>query len=165
MSLYCLDVVPYNFEVTEVTWETSYVREFLNGEFYANAFNADEQAMIAESNVVNGINPIHGTPGGNDTVDRVYLMSLEEAMEFYGVETPEENFYDNIYAQATPYAITKDVWLEIPDSSRCWWWLRSPGGNPGNAAEIGSAGYLSFNGTSVDCTERAVRPVIQIELK
>ena len=38
-----------------------------------------------------------------------------------------------------------------------------PGGNPGNACEVGSAGYLSFNGTETVCTERAVRPMIRVK--
>jgi len=88
--------------------------------------------------------------------------SGHEKVWYYGIETPEERWYDNIYAQATEYAIQKGVWLEIPDSTRCWWWLRSPGSSPQNATEAGSSGYLSFNGTGVDHTERAVRPVIRI---
>ena len=165
MSLYCLDVVPYHHEVIDVTWETSDVRAFLNGEFYEKAFSIDEKNLIADSTVINHDNILHGTPGGNDTVDKVYLMSLEEAMEFYGVVEPVEWFYDHIYAQATEYTIQKGVWLEIPDSNRCWWWLRSPGGNPQNAGEIGSKGYLSFNGGLVTTTERAIRPLIQVKVK
>jgi len=57
------------------------------------------------------------------------------------------------------------VWLEIEGSNRCWWWLRSTGGNPQSAAEVGSAGYLSFNGTEVSCMERAIRPMITVKAK
>ena len=162
MSLYCLDVVPYSLENTDTTWETSYLREFLNNDFYDSAFSIGEKNMIVDSEVINNDNPVHGTFGGNNTTDKVYIMSIEEAMEFYSVAEPVEMFYDRIHAQATEYAIQKGVWLEIPDSSRCWWWLRSPGGSASQAAEIGSAGYCSFNGSFVDSTERALRPVIKI---
>ncbi len=162
MSLYCLDSAPYSLEPLEVTWETSHVRAFLNGEFFSAAFSAEEQAVILESLVINTSNPVHGTDGGNDTMDKVWLPSLEEIMEMYDIPSPEETFYNQLYAPATSYAISKGLWLEIPDSNRCWWWLRSPGGNPQNAAEVGSAGYLSFNGSEVINPERAVRPVIRI---
>ena len=49
--------------------------------------------------------------------------------------------------------------------SAYYWWLRSPGGNPQNAGEIGSKGYLSFNGGLVTTTERAIRPLIQVKVK
>ena len=83
-------------------------------------------------------------------------------MELYDIPEANEGFYEQLYAQATAYAMGKGVWLELPDSSRCWWWLRSPGGSSQNACEVGSAGYLSFNGNLVDIPERAVRPMIQI---
>lgn len=161
MSLYCLDVVPYHNELVDITWENSYIRQFLNGEFFETAFNADEQAGIILYDVVNDPNPVHGTDGGNTTKDRVYLPSLEEIMRYYELP-PEETFYDGLYAQATQHTVNKGVWLEIPGSIRCWWWLRSTGGNPQNAAEVGSAGYLSFNGTDVVSTQRAIRPMIRI---
>lgn len=165
LSLYCLDVVPYNTEMVDVTWETSSIRAFLNGEFIQNAFSKAEQKKLVTSTVVNNDNPAHGTSGGKNTKDKVYLQSLEEVMADYGINEPAEAFYGEIYAQATPYTMQKGVWLEIENSNRCWWWLRSSGGNPMNAAEVGSAGYLSFNGSNVTTRERAIRPVIKIKVK
>lgn len=164
MSLYCLDVVPFMTEGSVASWEDSYAREFLNGEFFDKAFSAAEKAKILPVNVSNKANPIHGTANGSDTVDKVYLPDLDEIMEYYGIEGYEERFYDGVYAQATPYAMGKDVWLEIPGSSRCWWWLRSTGGNDRNAAEVGSAGYLSFNGSDAFESQRGLRPVIEINI-
>jgi|GEM_PF-1694010 len=161
MSLYCLDKAPYSLEQSDVTWETSHVRAFLNGEFYNAAFSSDEQAVILETIVPNAPNPEHGTDGGADTLDRVWLPSLDDITALYGIPA-EETFFPELYAPATPYAISKGLWLEIEGSNRCWWWLRSPGGNPQNAAEVGSAGYLSLNGSEVSNPERALRPVIRI---
>lgn len=164
MSLYCLDVVPFMSDNSPVSWDNSYAREFLNNEFYNKAFSAAEQAMIRTTTVKNDPNPIHGTSSGSDTEDKVYLPSLDEAMAFYHITTYEERFYDGVYAQATQHAIEKGVWLEVAGSTNCWWWLRSSGGSSTNAAEVGSAGYLSFNGSNAAETQRAVRPVINITL-
>ena len=157
-------MVPYNEERTDITWEHSSIRRFLNEDFFSAAFTAEEQRLIQTTTVVNSDNPIHGTEGGSDTLDKVYLLSLEEVMRYFDISECAETFYGHLYACASQYAISKGVWLEIPDSTRCWWWLRSSGGNPANACEVGSKGYLSFNGSSVDILERAVRPVIRIKV-
>lgn len=162
VSLYCLDAAPYSLEPGEVTWETSHVRTFLNGEFFEAAFDEQERASILSTTVTNSPNPVHNTDGGADTVDKVWLLSLEEVMSMYDIVDAQETFYSQLYAPATPYAISKGLWLELPDSNRCWWWLRSSGGNPENVAEVGSAGYLSFNGSPAFTPERALRPVIRV---
>lgn len=164
MSLYCLDTMPYSENPGEVTWETSFVRAWLNEVFYSQAFTGEERKLLISTPVVNADNPNHGTPGGNDTEDMVYLLSLEEVMHYWGIENAEETFYDRLYAPATEYCMTKPIWLEIEGSNRCWWWLRSPGGSPEMAAEVGSMGYLSFNGTEATTPERAVRPVIHVNV-
>jgi hypothetical protein len=38
-----------------------------------------------------------------------------------------------------------------------WWWLRSPGNNQNNAAEVNSDGSLNTNGNNVN-NENGVRP-------
>ena len=163
ISLYCIDVRPYHNEMVDITWEDCEVRTFLNTEFMATAFTDAEKAYILDTLVVNDDNPHHGTPGGEDTIDKVFLPSLQEVIDLYQIEDPQETFYEGVYAQATPYAISKGVWLEITDSTRCWWWLRSSGGNPQNACEVGSAGYLSFNGGYLMHPERALRPMMRIK--
>lgn len=165
VSLYCLDVVPFHNEHTDITWEHSDVRRFLNEDFFHTAFHADEQRMIVTTEVVNKPNPVHGTDSGNNTQDKVYMLSLEEVMRYNDIYDCVETFYGQLYACASKYAISKGAWLEIEDSTRCWWWLRDSGGNPAQACEVGSAGYLSFNGGRVNHTERAVRPVIRVTVK
>jgi V8-like Glu-specific endopeptidase len=172
MSLYCLDSAPFMSNDDPVQWSNSYVRQFLNNDFFNRAFSASEQTMIKSVTVKNAPNPLHGTSSGEDTVDKVYLPSLEEAMEYYGIENCIEGGYEGVYAQATPYAINHSIstersgiWLEIPGSTNCWWWLRSSGGNDQNATEIGSGGYLSFNGADATEHHRGLRPIIHINVK
>lgn len=162
MSLYCLDRAPYSRDHAAVTWETSYVREFLNGEFLQSAFDGDAQALLLQTTVANPDNPNFGTPGGSDTQDLVYLPSLDEIMRWYDISEPIEMPYSQLYGTASEYAVQQGLWLEMPGTNRCWWWLRSPGGCPENAAEVGSYGYLSFNGTIVTEEARALRPVIRV---
>ena len=165
MSLYCLDTLAYHNEGGPITWENSQIRSFLNSTFLETAFNDQEQTLLLESHVTNSDNPNFGTPGGNDTLDKVYLPSLQEIMDWYHIDEPVEAAYDGLYAVASKVAADKGVWLEMPGSNRCWWWLRSSGGNDSNACEVGSYGYLSFNGANASRNVRGIRPLIQVSGK
>ena len=79
LSKYVLDAKPYYEEVEEVTWETSDIRQWLNNEFYTTAFNKAEKAKIQTSLIKNEDNSENGTSGGNDTEDKVFLLSEKEA--------------------------------------------------------------------------------------
>lgn len=91
-----LDVFEYHKISESVTWETSTMRSWLNGlaanqgsgdnaidyadnNFLDNAFSAEEKTAIADTVVVNDDNPEHGTEGGNDTTDKIFLLSIAEA--------------------------------------------------------------------------------------
>ena len=74
---------PYNAAAEDVTWETCTLRTYLNGEFYSK-FSAQEQAMILETRNTNPDNQWYGTDGGNDTMDRVFLLSVEEVVKYFG---------------------------------------------------------------------------------
>ena len=96
-----LDVFQYHTEQENVTWETSTMRSWLNGydasantggssgidytgdNFLDTAFSIEEQRAIVETAVVNDDNKDenYGTNGngGNDTTDRIFLLSLTEA--------------------------------------------------------------------------------------
>lgn len=89
-----LDVQPYNTSHTSITWEKSTIRSWLNGyaasentcgtdytsnNFINTAFSTDEQGAIAETYVYNRPNPDWSTDGGNNTNDKVFLLSIEEA--------------------------------------------------------------------------------------
>ncbi len=122
---------PYNDERTDVTWEECTLRKYLNGDFY-NSFSDEERAMIQE---VTNSNPDNANVnGGNDTKDKIYLLSIDEAKGFFG---------DRLKA-------TTD------------WWLRSPGCGGYWAASVDSNGYLHSHGMCVDY-ERGVRPALNLK--
>ena len=64
-------------------WSKSSLRKWLNREFYSG-FSAEEKSRILSTNVVNNDNPWYGTDGGQDTVDNVFLLSIEEVVEYFG---------------------------------------------------------------------------------
>ena len=156
LSKYVLDAKPYNKEWEDVTWETSDIRQWLNNEFYTTAFNKAEKAKIQTSLIKNKDNSEHGTSGGNDTEDKVFLLSKKEAKTLFS------NNGERI-ATATEYAEKSGVYVD--EEKAAWWWLRSPGYNSRNAAEVRRYGWVSRNGDSVDNKNDGVRPALHLNLQ
>ncbi|MFS0490920.1 DUF6273 domain-containing protein [Leadbetterella byssophila] len=67
----------YNDHFVDITWAECELRKYLNNEFY-NTFNQDEKAKIAAVTNCNPDNPWFKTKGGTDTIDSIFLLSLEE---------------------------------------------------------------------------------------
>ena len=42
----------------------------------------------------------------------------------------------------------------------CWWWLRSPGNNDNNAANVNNDGAVNYNGNNVNNDNNGVRPAL-----
>ncbi len=160
LSEYNLDAIPYHKQkVTPVTWETCTLRAWLNGDFMEKAFTATEREAILVTDVKNADNPKYGpngggTDGGQDTKDRVFLLSIGEA---------ENLFRDNAdrRAQNSPYVKAQGA---HNDGGFGWWWLRSPGGSPHIAAYVLCDGYVYLWGEYVEFDTYAVRPALWVSL-
>ena len=74
---------PYNIDYTAVTWETCSLRKYLNGEFLKR-FTQENQDKIIETKIENPDNLWYGTPGGNSTLDKIFLLSIDEADRYFG---------------------------------------------------------------------------------
>ena len=126
---------PYNTEWEDITWEKCTLRKWLNEDFYS-IFTDEEKAMIAETTVVNSDNNKFGTKGGNDTTDKIFLLSIDEA--------------EKLFANDTSRAVGS------------WWWLRSPGYGQSLAADVHYYGSLLDDGYRV-CTDYGVRPALNLK--
>ena len=156
VSEYALDARAYNKERVGITWAECTLRGWLNGEFYDTAFNEEEKGRIALTEVENKDHPQYGTEGGEDTEDRIFLLSLEEADRYF--EDDEDR-----WAFPTEYAVAKGIWV-WEKTGTVWWWLRSPGYHGRSAAEVSSFGALIYNGASVYNYKDGVRPALRIEI-
>ncbi len=177
-----IDVQQYNKNYVDVTWETCTMRSWLNGygaetnqpgeDFRTNnfldyAFSGNEQKAIRTTNVVNNDNPTYGTEGGNDTKDKVYLLSIDEVTNpEYGF-TSSTNSTDTREAANTAYVADGG---EIKSSSMGSagsaddWWLRSPGHFSIIASDVYDSGYVSTFGDLVYYIYDAARPALHLNL-
>ena len=156
LSKYVLDAKPYNEEWEDVTWETSDIRQWLNNEFYTTAFNKTEKAKIQTSLIKNEDNSEYGTSGGNDTEDKVFLLSEKEA------ETLFSNWEERI-AKATEYAQKSGVCVD--EKKRSVWQLRTPADESDGAAAVSFYGMVDTYGYVVDCRDEGMRPALYLNLQ
>ena len=165
LTKYALDEKPYNTDYTEVTWEDSWVRNWLNTGFYMDAFNKTEQSAIQTTLIDNSPSQGHpefSTSGGNDTEDEIFLLSYHEAFEQYFSRDKER------MCTATRYAFKKDLVAtsdnyKVNGSNAMEWWLRSPGAGQKQALYVAGRGICSLHGLYVN-KYAGIRPALWVEL-
>lgn len=153
----------------KVTWETCEMRSWLNSTFMNTAFTVEEQQSIVLTMVTNPDSK-QGTDGGNDTMDKVYLMSGEESRKYLGQEVYVDATvgYRNDKAHTTPTAYAREQGVEAWKHNRwydgnCEWWLRTPGKGTNWAGIISFDGGYNTGGYYVT-GGLAVRPVVWIDV-
>lgn len=149
-----------------VIWEDSQIRSWLNQEFYAEAFDEEEQASIRETTLEN-LSTVgfaaHVDPSGDvqvresrpDTKDKIFLLSWKEAEQYYGNRLTDASVLGRRPSRAVLQkrkAIFTDLIIEelpamypysrhLPDGTeRLSWMLRSTGMKDYNILVIGYEG-------------------------
>lgn len=154
ISKYSLDCQKYNTSNVDVTWETCSLRSWLNNDFISSAFSSAEISKIPTVTVTADENPNYSSDAGNDTQDKVFLLSLPEVNEYF-TSSNERICYP------TKYAIEQGAKTNLNQS---WWWLRSTGSVQNSAAYIDYEGDIYYGGRRVDSDTVSVRPVLWIDL-
>jgi hypothetical protein len=185
LSEYVLEFRTYHSEwydgavgtwIFTTTWADCDLRAYLNGEFL-NSFSQSDRERIAETQVVNNDNPWlyartkalgeeendfwlpYVPSGGADTSDRIFLLSIEEVVQYFGDSgmlangprpEDEEQLIDDQYNEARS-AYTADGHLVS-------WWLRSPGDSSFTAALVRVGGPIVVYGLDVVGDRRNERP-------
>ncbi len=171
---------PYNAEATNVTWETCDLRKYLNGDYFSR-FSAEEQARIVEVTNTNKDNQwFDDGKGGNDTIDKIFLLSIEEVVTYFGdsgqlangkPDEDDEDYDEEYYVDGE--AELHDMYSEEriaydEDGEAQFWWLRSPGSDNEEAALVSDEGLISLACWEVSedddgYTKMCVRPALWIK--
>ena len=163
-----LDAKPYNEKYTDVTWATCTLRTWLNDTFLNTAFKSAEQAAIKNTIVVNEDHPSCGTEGGENTNDKVYLLSIAEASNTaYGFNGEFHASSETREAKNTAYAEECGAWMSPSTEyeGNGDWWLRSPGNSSAVASSVVFDGLgVDSNGVDVGDVHVAVRPALHLNL-
>ena len=154
ISRYGLDVQPYTWPSAQITWEQCTLRIWLNDTFANRAFSQEEQQAILMTTVVNGSDEGYWkTDGGNDTQDKIFLLSYRQAEQYFDVTIDnDKNMKSRM--QPTDYALAHGA-------GKLGWWLRSQGPEQGTAARVYSVGALDYDFIGF---EECVRPALRVNI-
>jgi uncharacterized repeat protein (TIGR02543 family) len=172
-----LDAKPYHVDREHVTWEKSTIRSWLNGygasandggaegidysgngdSFIGKAFTEAEREAIATTLVVNDDNPDYYTEGGNNTNDKIFLLSIDEAKN-------TDYFANDNARKAVNTAYVASLSGMYSEGSAYFWWLRSPGGAADCAAYVRTDGWVHSPG-NLDSGAIAARPAFYLNLE
>ncbi len=154
ISKYILDCEVYHEDDVDVTWETCTLRRWMNGYFLDKAFTRAEQGKILVSRLTTPNHPTSGTWGGNETFDKVFCLSVDEAIRYFTSDSERQ-------CAPTEYALSKDV---FESDGYCYWWLRSPGEQANFATEIRCGGTIRSDGETGTSTNTGIRPAIWVTI-
>jgi type II secretory pathway pseudopilin PulG len=121
---------PYNDEDEGVTWGSCTLRKWLNKDFLSAAFSSEQIQQIELTNLDNPDNPKYHTDGGSATDDYVFLLSIDEAEQYFSSRS--------------------DRIAKTSDERAGWWWLRSPGDDSYHAAVVLDGGAVLEDGWRVN---------------
>lgn len=127
----------YHIPGSDITWRGCTLRTWLNNEFLNTSFTTAEKTRIIPYQINNANNPQYKIWGGVPTIDKIFLLSIQEA----------ETLFNNDQARAVN---------EI-------WWLRSPGAYQKYAAIVNQCGIINKEGVHVN-EYGFVRPAMWINL-
>ncbi len=180
-----LDAQQYHTAEADTTWEASTIRSWLNGydssynqqktdyssrNFIDCAFTPDEQSAIAVTSLVNADNLSHGTPGGNHTTDKIFLLSESEvygeSAAPYGFVSDRNEYDEARRSKSSTYAKAMGVYSSTGEifKDNCHWCLRSPGESPKKAVEVNTYGIVNSNWCFVYFRNVGVRAAMNLNL-
>ena len=182
LSKYILDKQKFDADYNNYdksTWEISSIRKWLNSKFLNNAFNDNEKSYIKPTTVINNdtdyvehngseINNIH-TDCGNDTIDKLFLLSVDEVKLYFGEKTDfsvlsNGSYYesDRVYKLITKWTNYAGVAYNDGGSTKSWW-LRSMGRSHHHPAKVGGDTF-SYAGLNGYYDIAGVRPAMWVKL-
>jgi len=150
----------YHGKRESITWEQCDLRRYLNSTFY-NSFSTEDRVRIAQTKIRNPYNPWFGTNGGNETADKIFILSLDEVVKYFGDSGLMRNrpgyriWIDDLY---------NSVRIAVDSDGSALWWLRSPGGTSNFAAHVDSDGNVRVDGNIVNNFTGGVRPALWLNL-
>ncbi len=151
ISRYALECETYHEDDIDMTWENCMLRKLLNTIFMEDAFSKEEQEKIRKVTVENSYTTFYGTNGGNDTLDKVFLLSVDEVKKYFANDKER-------LCQPTKHALALNPRV-VDKKGNCFWWLRSPGAGLNSAASVYPSGGIFDCGDYLIFTY-AIRPAL-----
>ena len=128
---------PFHIGGGAISWETSTIRTWLNKSYINVLFSFEkEKDAIIETALPASENPVYGTKGGNETKDKLFLLSSEEFLKY----------------------------SEVLPTTHYLWWLRTPGSAPGTISIVSTDKEVMDFGYDAESDIIRARPAIWIDV-
>lgn len=145
-----IELRDYHNKVENITWKDCELRQYLNESFYYNFDESDRDRVIETMNS-NPDNLWYKSIGGEDTSDKIFLLSMDEIVRTYFgdssrlLDYPGKN--QRYWFQRKDVNNTKRraVYLD----SIWWWWTRTPGKNNRVTVYIHGDGNIGIQGNGI----------------
>ena len=160
LSNYGLDSHPFHDTPAAVTWETCELRQWLNKDFAEEAFTQEQLSRIVLTDVEAHPNPDFEVNPGNDTRDKVFLLSVREA-EHYLPSAQSRRCVPTAYSLAKGSNTGTKTYNGVKTSS---WILRTPGYDLTFITYVQQGGAVRHLGTSLSAKTGTIRPAIWLEI-
>lgn len=169
LSEYCLQAMPYqvsdasqNLESMKVTWADCSLRNWLNQDFYIQAFSDEERNSIVQTAIHTDDNnyPETAIDGGSDADDYIFLLDEGEVKKYLEKKTERQ-------AQATDLVINGDsstIFVSEETDQTVFWWLRSPGDEQDCVQVVGAEGSIALSGFLATRIDIGVRPAMWVNI-
>lgn len=151
ISRYALDSMKFDSSNYRVAWMNSRVRGWLNKNFLNSAFSEEEISAIVDS-------AVPGDGKTEDTTDKVFLLSADEADEYFSSDSERA-------CTPTKYAVENGAYggEKKRSGTHCKWWLRSTGNAYCAIACVTGGGEVCRPGIIATNTDVCIRPAIWID--
>ena len=142
-------------------YKESSIRAWLNGEFYNNAFTAEEKAKIMTTTVDNSAE----STGDNsnqyvcaNTNDKIFLLSYLQVTNRFQTANDRR-------AKPTAYAVSQGIYPGHTFGYSMWWIRSADPQQPGSPRRINNSDGTIGRGNSNNSTMYGVRPAMWISLE
>ena len=136
ISKYALSIGSFDSNPATYTWSTSELEDWLNNVFYEEVFSQQEKDVVLSTFLRNEQSGKYDTDQGASCVDKVFLLSVEDAELYFRTDTERE-------CLTTSYVLFEGTVAH--DNGVCNWWLRTLGYD-GHTGFSPNVTYVDFNG-------------------
>lgn len=179
-----LDCKPYSAKYERFTWASSPMRSWLNaydgsqnalgsnyadlGGFITYAFTDAEKAAISTTTLKTEDNHIYNIPGGVDTNDKIFLLSVQDVTNpAYGFSADYAAADAARRVEPSEYAFAMGTWLGTSNDKfygSCWWLLRTPGSYEQNISMVYRSGVVYQEGYQVSTSYYGACPALRVDI-
>ena len=155
------------------SWETSYIREWTNGEFYNSAFTEQQQEMIATSTVKNNVTGNYSSSTsdgtGPTTYDKIYLRSYYEMSSgLFSTGTTNQDYARRL-CSPTDFVLSNRTHMSTSYTTSyrtgtSYYWTRSAGSSASYAWHVNDFGGIVYGNGAVSHANNGVRPALHLAL-